>query len=99
MASSHRNVKRRDSQLEKLYSRYTPIQTKSDAPSSGRAQSAAASDIQVLSDSESRFVRRDLARVIVAASVTLIVIISVWATADQPYWQNFVVWLSETTNF
>lgn len=98
MAAPHRTAKRLDANLKRLYSQYKPVEIKKP---SGETQ-AVAQPIDapaVLSPAEAAFVRRDLARVGLAALVTLAVILIVKFTSTAPYWSHFVTWFGTKTNF
>jgi len=96
MAATQRTVKRRDAHLEKLYSQYS---VSKEVSSGVKKTKAVMTDTPVLTLAEAAFVRRDLARVAVAALITLIIIVAVWSTSGAPYWTNFIDWLAQVTHF
>jgi hypothetical protein len=98
MPASHKTVKRRDTNLEKLYAQYSAV----TEPAKGAAEkstSPAVVGVPVLSPAEAKFVRRDLARVAISALLTLLIILAVYATSGSAYWTNFITWLAELTHF
>lgn len=96
--ATHRTVKRRDANLEKLYAQYS-VAAVSEQPKGQPTATPRVEAVPVLTPAEAKFVRRDLARVAVSAFITLLAIVAVYLTSGAPYWTNFVNWLTQLTHF